>query len=243
MPAAAATQPTSSVPQSPYDLIALERTRSGLRIIGLGLCAWSLARPGVDFLMPGDDRVGGSFGWALNTLAMLLLLVGFAALAPMPFGPLPKAVRSIFALFCVATLAACAAHFHSFRTGDVYSFEVRALFGLLDDGSRLVCIALPWILARYCHRRGLLGCSIAWLWIAVVVTVLGTADIVYAWNPVPNRWLPAIWIFVPLAVIEFFAAQKTASAVWLEALNRHAQLFTHANPAVTVESLRPADRH
>ena len=222
------------VKPSQFDLIALEHTRTGLRVLGLGLALWSFAHPLVAQLLSDAALAAARIGWSLNALALIALLGAVWIMAPTPQGPLPRLLGYALSLVFLVHLASSGLHLVSLFNGYAPEESVREAVRIADNIARIACLSLPWILWRFCQFRGLTGRAIVWLWFAMASSGLAIA---VSFSGV--RWL--LFLFPPLGVIAFFAAQQSARDVWLDAVYRHTRFFVARDPSKAVEPLRPAN--
>lgn len=187
------------------DLVALARTRRGLK----------LAAPGLLLVMLGVVPIAsGTLGLPLAALRLCgwsLLASGLALSAVTPDGPLPRGMREayvlIFALGAVRTLA-----IRSGRLPDMP--EVERSFVWLLDGTLL---ALPWILWRFCQNRGLTGRAITWLWCALAL--LGVFLVNFGTR---STW--ALWLCPAIGLVLALVAWQTARDVWLDGVYKNARV-------------------
>jgi hypothetical protein len=223
-----------AVRPSNFDLIALEHTRSGLRVLGVGLGLWSFAHPLIAQLLSDAAFAAALAGWSLNALALLCLIGAIWICAPTPQGPFPRWFTAVLALVFAAGLASSALHLYSLLSGFVPAENLRRGVGYVDNSARIACLLLPWILWRFCQFRGLTGRAIVWLWFA-----MASSGVAVAVTTSDMRWW--LVLFPPLGVIAFFAAQHTARDVWLDAVYRHTRFYVVRDPTRVVEPLRPAN--
>ncbi len=223
------------VKPSKFDLIALEQTRYGLRILGLGLFAWSVAHPLIIRVFAEHEFPIAITGWTVKIVGFLCLISAVSIMATTPHGPLPRFIRRIFALVFLLGLADCGLHLYSLFDGSVPAESVREVSAFVQYGSLAVCLLLPWILWRFCQYRGLSGRAIVWLWLAIFMTIGGGCSL---------EWPAAHWVWFPFfGLFAFVASQQTARDVWLDAIYRHSKFYVVTNPKADVVPLHPADRH
>lgn len=217
----------------PFDLIALENTRMGLKCVGAGLGLFLLGLPLYAQALRNSGVWASSAGWVLHLAGVALLALGFLITAPTPHGPLPSWLKSLYLLACVASALLTVRHllrpFIALPDGDTWqSVEL-----WVDHAARLAFLALPWIFWRFCQHRGLTGRALVWLWLgmataAVAIVVLATEA----------RWL--LWSCPALGAIALFSALQTARDLWLDAIYRHTRFAAKTGPVVAVEPLHPA---
>ena len=223
-----------AVKPSSFDLIALEHTRSGLRLLGVGLCLWSFAHPLVAQLLSEAPLAAARIGWSLNALAQIALLAAVWIMAPTPQGPLPRMLGYAISLVFLVQLATSGLRLVSLFNGFAPEQSVRDIVRISENVGRIACLMLPWILWRFCQFRGLTGRAIVWLWFAMASSGLAIA---VSFSEV--RWL--LFLFPPLGVIAYFAAQQSARDVWLDAIYRNTRFHVVLDKSRAVEPLRPAN--
>ena len=220
----------------PFDLIALESTRTGLSILGLGLGLVAFAVPMVVGALARADHWVSISGWLVTALGFFGVIVGVRISAPTPHGPLPQFARG--AAICLGIVALISAVVQGFTdTPLIFPYFNTATDGVLPfihEAARVALLALPWILWRFCQYRGLTGRAIVWLWIAMAGSVLALAA---RFTETTNALL---YGFPMLGVIVFIAARQTSRDVWLDALYRNTKFHALAKPNASVEPLRPA---
>ncbi len=220
----------------PFDLIALESTRTGLRILGLGLGLVAFAVPMVLGSSARADRWVSLAGWVLTALGFLCVVLGVTIMAPTPHGPLPKLARVAAILFGIAALISAIVQGFTHRSliFPYFNTATDGVVPFINEAARVALLALPWILWRFCQYRGLTGRAIVWLWIAMAGSALALAA---RFTETTNALL---YGFPLLGVIVFFAARQTSRDVWLDALYRNTKFHALSKPSATVEPLRPA---
>ena len=217
----------------PFDLIAVESTRTGLRLLGVGLGLLWIALPMVMGTLVCTRRAVSLTGWTLTIVGFLCTFLAVAISAPTPHGPLPKWARAVVALVGLCATTSSIVHMVQWLRPEFSSAASADVARAIDATARVALLALPWILWRFCQYRGLSGRAIVWLWFAMAGTALAIA-VTYQ----DVGWLP--FLFPPLGVIAFFAAQQTARDVWLDAVYRNTKFHATGRSNVAVEPLRPA---
>jgi hypothetical protein len=208
-----------------FDLIALENTRQGLSLLGIGLGLFVAALPMQRFA-PSGLAAMGSFVHFLGAIAMGL---GFLVMAPTPHGPLPRWLSGLYVALSLSTALMAVLSF-AIRLGVM---DARGLAFTLDRWARLAFLALPWILWRFCQHRGLTGRALVWLW-------LGMASLL-AWllgSLFDLGWIA--WILPLIGVFAAINSWQTARDVWLDAIGRTTTAERRHLAPVAVEPLRPA---
>ena len=196
------------------DLIALESTRFGLELLGLGLLVY-LFGMGLAASAEPSGGVAGSrlFVLLVDALAFagcVLLALAARAMAPTPNGPFPAALRAGLVLLFAAAALVCLINDFGPALGDP---RWRRFQEGLWLAAHLAPLGIAWILWRFCQHRGLIGRALVWLWIALLWT-LHAALVELA----DQHW--ARHFYLALGVLAFFAAHLTARDLWMDAVNR-----------------------
>ena len=221
-------------------LALLEDTRLGLKLAGLGFLLLGLAPLAWALPPRAHAEWGSAYTLALGLAGCGLLAMGLATTAPTPQGPLPGWLRATFvALFVLAALDL--ALVLALRTAGIAREELpvapetaRRTQSAVGWATLLACVALTWILWRFCQHRGLTGRALSWLWIAVLASgstlALGST----------NRIWPAA-LFAPLGVLACLLARQTARDVWLDAIYKTSKAaLERSKPSVESESAAQA---
>lgn len=220
----------------PFDLIALENTRTGLRILGLGLGLVAFAVPMVVGAFARQDLWVSLSGWMLTALGFLGVILGVAIAAPTPHGPLPRFARGAAVLLGIVALIS--ATVQGFTDSPLifpyFNAATDGMVPFINEAARVALLALPWILWRFCQQRGLTGRAIVWLWIAMAGSALALAA------RFTETTSALLFGFPLLGVIVLFAARQTSRDVWLDALYRNTKFHALSKPNASVEPLRPA---
>ena len=212
------------VRRGPFDLMALESTRQGLKLAGFAL-AWILTVvPLVALALPfGAVAVWGPLG---NALGLAALAVALALTAPTPNGPLPLWLKRPW----VAVVAfAAVVPFLARMVGERGAWT--QMESATDGVAGLLVVILPWILWRFCQHRGLTGRALVWLWIALALTALGAVlarDVASgplagdaAATPFAQARSRGLLVLLSalVGVAAFDAARRTARDMWLDAVH------------------------
>ncbi len=219
----------------PFDLIALESTRTGLRILGLGLGLVAFAVPMVLGSSARADRWVSLAGWVLTALGFLCVVLGVTIMAPTPHGPLPRVTRVAANFFAIVALTSAIVRGFVQTPSLLPQFNAASddLGPFVNEAARIMLLAAPWVLWRFCQYRGLTGRAIVWLWIAMAGSGLAFAARF-------TEMSALLYGFPLLGVIAFIASQQTARDVWLDALYRNTKFHALSKPNANVEPLRPA---
>ena len=221
------------VQPSKFDLIALEKTRYGLRAIGLGLLLLWIAGPFVSRHFSGAAGFRAA-GWLCWAIGLLVMLVALTITAPTPHGPLPKGAARAYIFLCIVSFSSAIVHLFYLFSSRVEGEASRFVATTIDSLALILFASLTMILWRFCQYRGLSGRAMVWLWLAMAAIAAGSTG---------TYWHAALWAFPALGLIAFFAAQQTARDVWLDAIYRHSKLFVVTHPKTDVIPLHPADKH
>jgi hypothetical protein len=238
-------QAVTTIPESPFDLIALERTRLALQMVGVGFLLRAIATIAW-FDVPAN---------LLSFASSLVLLVAMTVFSSSPNGPFSSGARGFFAsvwsLDCISSIALLVFLSRTEIAGDLESFPFWVSFIIPLIG--FAVLSLPVIFWHFCRQRGLEGLGRRWLWVAHGYTAPWIATLSYSvWSRMTSTtsavYSPLVTgvFWIAIAVVHFcmfVMAWRTAREFWLDALTRHARLFAHAHPAAAVEPLHPADRH
>jgi hypothetical protein len=220
----------------PPSLATVEDTRLGLKLAGLGFLLLGLAPLAWTLPPQAHSEWGSAYTLALVLAGCGLLAIGLATTAPTPQGPLPRWLRTAFvALFALAALDL--AFVLALRAVGIAREELpiapasaRQAQSVVGWAALLACVALTWILWRFCQHRGLTGRALSWLWIAVLAS--GSAFALWT----SERIWPAV-LFAPLGVLAFLLARQTARDVWLDAIYKTSKAaLERSKPPVESES-------
>ena len=192
----------------PFDLIALERSRFGMRVAAPGLF---LVLLGV--VPAGDSAVLGGLLLGLRFLGWIFLAGAIALWAPTPNGPLPSWLKPLFVIACLA--AAARVVYHRFwHVPDFDPVETR-----LVQAIWVVFLSLPWILWRFCQHRGLTGRALTWLWTALMLLTVFLVNLA-------TRATWALYFCPIIGALLFVIARQTGRDLWLDAVYKNARAHT-----------------
>lgn len=226
----------------PFDLIAVERTRMGLRFLGVGVGLVTFALPLVIGTQASTNAWVAGIGWLLSSAGFLCTVVALALAAPTPHGPLPQAVRLLYIVGGIAALVSSFVHVAQWLGAPPTSAASTQVASNIDQGARIALLLLTWILWRFCQYRGLSGRAIVWLWVAMACSALWLGAAIEAWRATVWGLLPiGFWACIPMAALIFLAAQQTARDVWLDAVYRNTKFHATGRPNAVVEPLHPAN--
>lgn len=201
---------------SKFDLIALERTKFGLRLLGCADLLFALA-----VLLRIELAAAVVFGAGLAVLVLATVVS-----APTPHGPFPPFLRAIYVCIWIGRLV-----LDVWYGPEPFEWREPTWVYVCEGVAAWAFVSLPVVLWRFCQHRGLTGQGLLWLWIAMAYVAFALLGVL---------WPPAAWAFPAIHFCQFVVAQRTARAVWLDAINRHARHFARTEPAPEVEPLRPA---
>jgi hypothetical protein len=196
---------------APIDLDAIERTRLGFKLAGLGslIILWSV--PGATIWF--STRVAE----LLRVTGWVILGLGLWLMAPTPNGPMPRWLGRVYVALCAlaALRVAKNALFARASLGAPppwFAFERMLVIALVA-----AFLALPWIYWRFCQYRGLTGRALTWLWSAALLCAMFALDAL-----AHREWF--VFAYPLLGLVLFVVSRQTARDVWLDALVRQTKL-------------------
>jgi hypothetical protein len=198
--------------RGPFDLIALENTRLGLKAIGAGCMFAMIGLPLYLAPLAGTGRPGAIAGSSLHLLGLVAIAGGALVCAPTPNGPLPRWLKSLYVLACAVAAIATVDRMVPVVPVSIETWVHIRLW--IERASGVLLLALPWILWRFCQHRGLTGRALTWIWVG-----MATAALALPLALVEARWF--LWLVPPLGVLTWYAAMQTSRDVWLDAVYRN----------------------
>jgi hypothetical protein len=226
-------EPSLVPPASPVDLIALEDTRTGVRVSGIAKLLMACAAPLIGNAAALDRRILVG-AWIACSVSLLVSFSASYLVYPKPRGVQATIATAGWILLGTLVVVVPAIRIYSLLDGSEpggLTLRIARYVYLLDI---LSVGTLGFNVGRLCRKAHLDRLAAVWF---------GLYGIAFAAVLAHEYWPAVYWVYVALGVLAFFLAQRTARDLWLAGLARHAKSFVHEGPVPTVEPLHPADEH